>query len=90
MGDILQAILDAWLEIFLFLPRHIFSWSLSALEYAIDNLPVIDIVDPATLTSGFTGDLVYFLSIMEFDYGMGAVSTALMARFVLRRIPLIG
>jgi len=90
MGDILQALLDAWLEIFLFFPRHIFSWSLSALEYAIDNLPVIDIVDPATLTSGFTGDLVYFLSIMEFDYGMGAVSTALMARFVLRRIPLIG
>lgn len=90
MQDIFQAVIDAWLWMVLLLPRIIFWAGLELLEGVINMLPPLDIVDPATLTSGFTGDLVYFLTIMEFAYGMAAVVSALLARFILRRIPLIG
>lgn len=90
MGDIIQAVIDFWIEVVLLVPRIIFWAAFEVLELALDMLPAIDIVDPQTLSSGFTGDMVYFLTIMEFQYGLGAVTSALVARFLLRRIPVIG
>lgn len=90
MIELLQAILDFWLDIILFVPRIIFWAALSLLEIVLDMLPALDIADPQSLTTGFTGDMLYFLTIMEFDYGLGAITSALVARFLLRRIPLIG
>lgn len=90
MADIFQAILD-WFEFcILLLPRLLYWGATEILGVAMEHIPPLDIVDPATLTSGFTGDLVYFLTIFEFSYGMGAICSALLARFILRRIPLIG
>jgi len=90
MSDILQAVFDAWLEIFLFVPRWIFHWALQFLQYALSALPEIDVQDPSTFLGGFSSDILYFLGMMEFGYGLSAVSTALLARFILRRIPFIG
>ena len=90
MFDLVQKFINAWWEVVTYIPRWIFHWSLGALEYAIEHLPTIVIVDPSTLTSGFSPDMLFFLSMMEFDYGLGAVSSALLARFVLRRLPIIG
>ncbi|MBN8239269.1 hypothetical protein JF541_08950 [Marinobacter hydrocarbonoclasticus] len=90
MTELLQSVLDFWIDIILFVPRIIFWAALSLLETGLGMLPALDIIDPQSLASGFTGDMLYFLTIMEFDYGLGAISSALVARFLLRRIPFIG
>ena len=90
MAEIFQAVLDFWIDIVLFVPRIIFWAALEVLEIALDMLPAIEVVDPQTLTSGFTGDMLYFLTIMEFQYGLTAVTSAFVARFLLRRLPVIG
>ena len=53
-------------------------------------LPEIDIVDLQGIFDGIGGELLYFLTVFEFDYGVTAMMTALIARFILRRIPFIG
>lgn len=86
----MQPVLDWFVSCILFLPRIIFWAGNQLLEVVIDELPPLDIVDPSTLTSGFTGDLLFFLTLMEFQYGLGAIASALVARFILRRVPFIG
>ena len=86
----LQALLDAWMDIILFVPRILFSAAVDAIEFMMTWLPVIDIQDPASLSSGIGGDILYFTTMMELPYGLTAAGSALFARFVLRRIPFIG
>lgn len=85
-----QAVLDALIEIVLFIPRWIFSIIVDQLEAFLAWIPEIEIVDPATLASGIGGDVLYFTTMTEVPYGLTAAFTALFARFVLRRIPFIG
>lgn len=90
MGDMLQSIIDFWIDIVLFVPRLIFWAALEILELALLALPDLNIPDPASLSSSFTGDLVWFLTLFEVPAGLGFVVSALVARFILRRVPLIG
>ncbi|PSF10578.1 hypothetical protein C7H09_06440 [Marinobacter fuscus] len=85
-----QAIIDAFIDIVLFVPRWIFKLNVDVIEVLLGWLPVIDIQDPAVLASGIPGDVLYFTTMMELPYGLAAAGSALFARFVLRRIPLIG
>jgi hypothetical protein len=43
-----------------------------------------------TTFQGLPGDLVYFTTLFEVNYGLSVVFGALIARFALRRIPVIG
>jgi hypothetical protein len=90
MGDMLQAIIDFWIDVVLFVPRLIFWAALEILELALLALPDLNIPDPASLSGSFTGDLVWFLTLFEVPAGLGFVVSALVARFILRRVPLIG
>jgi hypothetical protein len=85
-----QAVIDALIHIVLFVPRWLFSVVVDLLELLLSWLPEIDIHDPATLSSGIGGDILYFTTLFELPYGLTAAATALFARFVLRRIPFIG
>tara|TARA_R110001592_G_scaffold44000_5_gene142079 strand:+ start:219 stop:482 length:264 start_codon:yes stop_codon:yes gene_type:complete len=86
----IQKLLDALIDIVLWIPRQLFGLLVDAVEMMLGWLPEIDIVDIERIFDGLGGDLLYFLTIMEFDYGVTAMMTALIARFVLRRIPFIG
>lgn len=85
-----QAAIDALINIVFFIPRWLFSVVVDVLELLLSWIPEIDIQDPATLSSGIAGDILYFTTMMELPYGLTAAATALFARFVLRRIPVIG
>ncbi|PHQ27412.1 hypothetical protein CLH62_07550 [Marinobacter guineae] len=86
----IQKLLDALIDIVLWIPRQLYGLLVDAVELMLTWIPEIDIVDLQGLFDGLGGQLLYFLTIFEFDYGITAMMTALMARFILRRIPFIG
>lgn len=84
---------DAWnflLDIILWLPKKVFQWLVDVVELLMGWLPDIELADPSQLISGLGNDLLYFLTVFQFGYGVTAIFTALLARFILRRIPFIG
>lgn len=86
----IQKLLDALIDIVLWIPRQLYGLLVDAVELMLTWIPEIDIVDLQGLFDGLGGQLLYFLTIFEFDYGITAMMTALTARFILRRIPFIG
>lgn len=90
MTEILQTIFDFWVDVVLFFPRLIVWSAVEILTLALGVLPDLNIPDPSTLAGSFTGDLVWFLTLFEVPAGLGFVVSALVARFILRRVPLIG
>lgn len=86
----IQKFLDALIDIILWAPRMMFSWLVDAIENMMGWLPEIQVVDVENIFNGLGGQMLYFLTMFEFSYGLTAVMTALIARFVLRRIPFIG
>jgi len=86
----IQKFLDALIDIILWAPRMLFSWLIDAVEHMMGWLPEIQVVDVENIFNGLGGQMLYFLTMFEFSYGLTAVMTALIARFVLRRIPFIG
>lgn len=90
MSDLFQSFVEFWVDVVLVIPRLIF-WSASEVFTAmLSVLPEFDPVDPSTFTSGFTGDLVWFLTMFEVPTGLTIITSALIARFFLRRVPLVG
>ncbi|MBW0147501.1 DUF2523 family protein [Marinobacter arenosus] len=86
----IQKLIDALIDIVLFVPRLMFSLLVDAVELMLGWLPEIQIVDVQNVFNGLGGQLLYFLTVFEFGYGLTAIMTALIARFILRRIPFIG
>ena len=90
MADLLESFLEFWVDVILLVPRMIYWAALEILNAALSVLPEFDPVDPASFSGAFTGDLVWFLTMFEVPAGLGIITSALVARFFLRRIPLIG
>ena len=86
----IQKLIDALIDIVLWVPRQLYGLLVDAVELMLGWIPEIDIVDLQGVFDGLGGQLLYFLTIFEFDYGVTAMMTALIARFILRRIPFIG
>ncbi|NVD34705.1 hypothetical protein [Marinobacter lutaoensis] len=86
----IQKLIDALIDIVLWVPRQLFGLLVDVVELMLTWIPEIHIVDVQGIFNGLGGQLLYFLTVMEFDYGMTAMMTALIARFILRRIPFIG
>ncbi|WP_138438226.1 DUF2523 domain-containing protein [Marinobacter alexandrii] len=86
----IQKLIDALIDIVLWVPRQLFGLLVDGVELMLSWIPEIDIVDLQGVFDGLGGQLLYFLTVFEFDYGITAMMTALIARFILRRIPFIG
>ena len=86
----IQKLIDALIDIVLWVPRQLYGLLVDAVELMLGWIPEIDIVDLQSIFDGLGGQLLYFLTVFEFDYGMTAMMTALIACFILRRIPFIG
>lgn len=89
--DALSNILLWVWEHVLWLPQYAVHKLLTALSEFFAKIPVPDFI-PAipSYFSVIPDDVVFFLTIFEFKYGLSAIIAALIARFVLRRIPAIG
>lgn len=90
MSDLLQMLVDFWVDVILFVPRLIFWSALQLLEMALTLLPPMDLPDPSILAQGFSGELLYFLTLFQVPQGLGLLVPVMLARFILRRIPFLG
>lgn len=79
------------IDLLLFIPQWVYKQVGEGIVYLANAVPApFTASDVTTALSGIGGDVVYFLGVFEFDYGLTAVFGAYSARFLLRRIPFIG
>lgn len=81
-----------WLkELFLWLPLKIWEMLLEALAGVFEAIPVPDFINTAQgYMSGIGGNVLWMLSLFAVPEGLTMVMSALLLRFLVRRIPLIG
>lgn len=91
MADLFQSFVEFWVDLVLLVPRLIV-WGASEMMAAFVSSWSIEsqFVDPMAFENGFTSDLIFFISVFEVPTGLGFIVSALVMRFVLRRMPVIG
>jgi hypothetical protein len=73
------------------LPLHLWVLVLGGLQAAVNAIPVPSFFSNASnYVQGLPPMVAYLSSAMQIPYGLGVVTTAWVARWILRRIPLIG
>lgn len=78
-------------EHILWLPQYAVHKLLTALSEFFAKIPIPDFISAIPgYFSAIPDDVVYFMTILEFKYGVTVMISALIARFILRRIPFIG
>lgn len=80
-----------WLtDVLLWWPRKMFELFLDGAAMIINAIPLPDaFTDIGSYTGAFSGT-AYYLHMFAVSEGVGIVLGALLARFIVRRIPLIG
>lgn len=81
-----------WLkEGVLWVPRKVFGLFMDGLATIVEAIAAPSfLTDGSSFLSAIDGEIVWFLSICEFQTGMTMIVGAYAARFALRRIPFIG
>jgi hypothetical protein len=82
----------AWLkDLLLFVPRYLWQQITDSLASLIERIPVPDFVIQAKLNfSNLPTDMLYYMDVLQIPLGMSFIISALLLRFILRRIPIIG
>ena len=81
-----------WLkDLFLWLPLKLWELLLDGLAGVLDAIPVPGFITSAQgYFNGVGGNVLWTLNLFAVPEGMAMVMTALLLRFVVRRIPFIG
>lgn len=84
--------LGQWLqEYLLYVPKWCWQHLLEALQALVNAIPVPDAFGGFSSAIGnVPPGVVWFLDLVQFKFGVGVIGAAYLARFILRRIPLIG
>lgn len=95
MLDWLKSWLDKLVQWFFdlmqWLPKKIYSLMMDGLASFFEAIPVPSFMSQAGgAFGGIPSSVLWFASTFELAFGVSVVLIALVARFVLRRIPLIG
>ncbi|MGQ0619660.1 MAG: DUF2523 family protein [Panacagrimonas sp.] len=93
-SNIIQGIEDLGnflLDVLLYVPKKVWSELLEALASVIEVIPAPEAVSVwnAQAANAFAG-AGFFVNLAALDVGITLVGSALLARFLLRRIPFIG
>jgi hypothetical protein len=87
---LVQAVTWAF-DMLLLLPLHLWVLTLGGLQAAVNAIPVPGFFADAGNYVAQMPPLVAFISAgFQIPYGLGVITTAFVARWILRRIPLIG
>ncbi|MCY1279471.1 hypothetical protein D9M68_328050 [compost metagenome] len=87
VGKVLQWLLDA----LLWVPQKLWQMILDGFAAVIEAIPVPDFIASAgSFFGGIPASVVYFLDFFAIREGLAMMIAALLLRFILRRIPLIG
>lgn len=81
-----------WLkDLLLWLPIKLWEMLLEAFATLFESIPVPDfILQAQSLFNGVGGNVLWVLNLFAVPQGMTMIMTALVLRFALRRIPVIG
>ena len=90
MADLLQSFAEFWVDVILLVPRLIFWSALQLLEVIIAFASENMAVSAEALSVALPPDILYFLTLFQLHIGLPWVGAALLTRFVVRRMPLIG
>lgn len=89
--ELLTSVLDWFLELVDWIPKTIFSELMGALASVLEAIPAPDFVTNAgSFFAGIPSGIVYFFDFFAVAEGLAMIISALIIRFVLRRIPFIG
>lgn len=91
ISELVLGLLDWLLELVSWIPKKIWELLLDALASAIEAIPVPDFVANAGgWFGGIPATVIYLGQFFAVAEGLAMIMSALVLRFVLRRIPLIG
>jgi hypothetical protein len=91
ISDFFLGILEWVLELVAWVPQKIWELLLDALASALESIPAPGFVSSAgTWFGGIPGTVIYLGNFFAVAEGLGMIMAALVLRFLLRRIPLIG
>lgn len=89
--NFLERILTWLVELLLWVPHKLYSLVLDAFAAIIEAIPVPDFMsDLGSLVAGLDPAIAYFSAPLQLGTGMTWVFGALVLRFLIRRIPVIG
>jgi hypothetical protein len=89
--EVIQDCLDWFLDVFKWIGEHVYSGLLDGLATLIENIPAPSFIAQAkTFFGNIPSIVVFFFQYFAIAEGIGFIVAALLARFILRRIPFIG
>lgn len=78
-------------NLLLVLPLHLWVLVLGGLQAAVNAIPVPSFFSSAAnYVAQMPASVAYFSEGFQIPYGLGVITSAWVARWILRRIPLIG
>jgi len=88
LGDLLRKIADTVIEYLLYVPKWLWQSILEALQSLISAIPVPEAFSQFTSNlGGIPSGVVWFLDIMQFQFGLTIIIGAMAARFLMKFIP---
>lgn len=88
---VINSVLEWIKEFFQWIGNFIYSGLLDGLASVIEAIPVPDFLSQANSFFGnIPSIIVFFFQYFAIAEGLGFIAVALVARFILRRIPFIG
>lgn len=83
--------LDWFSQAALWVPRKVYSLLLDGLASVVESFPRISAADTFAQNAGTAlSGAAYFVDYFAINTGLSMIASALLLRFLLRRIPLIG
>lgn len=91
MFDLLKEFAEWLLDALLYVPRKVWEMLLDGLAGLIEAIPVPDFMQNlSSLFASMPSGVAYFASALQLGTGVTIILSALVIRFVIRRIPVIG
>lgn len=89
--ELIEKWADWFIELLLWLPKKLWELMLDGLASFLESIdPPAFMQDAQSFWSGIPSGIVYFMDFFAVAEGLGMIAAALVLRFILRRIPLIG
>lgn len=89
--ELFNDLLDGLAQVIAAILKILFQGIVDAATAVLTLIPVPDFMTDIALAAGaIDPGIMFFLEMLQLDYGMGIITSAYMLRFLIRRIPVIG
>lgn len=89
--DFLTGFWDHLVDLLLWVPRKLFVGLLDGIVYLVGLIPVPDFsADLGSALSSVSPYIIYYWDFFALNFGLSVIFAAVVARFLVRRLPFIG